>query len=188
VSDAWAELTAAEYDDVWPRFERQFGHPGGQTALHEPYPSIVYHLDLASVWWAESDAAGLAIWHTNEALESDCYGKMLHAFQQCLTDGESLYVLDWQHTCYRFWPHRLPSDAPRSEWVVPLLPDGDCYHFLSKDFQFGLLGYAYGMSGNKNDEPAWCVFGEKLVDAVKADLPIVVNRIVRDTFTTQDGK
>jgi hypothetical protein len=186
VNDAWVELTAAEQNEIWPRFHQVFGRPAGGQALLEPTPALVYHLHLDSFWGMKRRPDGSPVWCADEMLERDCYGKMLRAFQQCLAPDEFLYVLDWQHDCYRFWPHRLPTDASAAMWKVPLLPDGDYYHFLAPDFRLGVLGYLYGLSGNEQDEPALCIFDDTLIRAVAADPPIVADRVVRRVPASQE--
>jgi len=171
MNDAWVELTDAEHGDASSRLAHRL-------STGEPTPSPVYYLDLETFWNDGMSDAGSLISLSDLVRDDFCYCKMLRALQQCLAPDAFLYALDWQHTCYRFWPHRLPADAPASEWAVPLLPDGDYYHFLSEYFQVGLLGYRYGMSGSADDEPAWCIFGAPLLEAVVSSLPVVVDRIV----------
>lgn len=73
-------------------------------------------------------------------------------FCRCLKDQESMYVLDWQHTCYEYYPRvKVRKENPTFisderfgdggyyAYFPEFFPDGDYYLFFSKDFSWGYL-------------------------------------------------
>jgi hypothetical protein len=98
--------------------------------------------------------------------------KVLAAFQRATPPGETLVALDalryYEH--YAFDPHRLTA-AGREQWAHPVVPDDNFPLFLARDFRFGLVGDPL--------KGTLCVFGQALVDALLADLPGCLNRVVR---------
>jgi hypothetical protein len=57
--------------------------------------------------------------------------------------GDRLYALDWQHECYDFDPRMQPDRNDFDEWIVPALPNGDYYIFLTKDFNNVWFGHPW---------------------------------------------
>lgn len=138
--NAWIEFTQDEYRDVWDRFYAYFKfrpdyHEHVLPAINEPEPHIV--VDLS----AEFSDTGID--NVNEQFDS--------AFHQLARQGhDRLVALDWQHTCYWFFPLRPSTTAPLS-----VFPDGDYYAFVSPDFSFGTFGHPWQRS--------LCVFGKPLL-------------------------
>lgn len=78
----------------------------------------------------------------------------LYAFT-CVTEvDEELVVLDWQHPCYRFSPHRQALN--NAEWPVSIFPIGDYYAFLNHDLSMGTFGHPW--------EQTLCVFGTPMIE------------------------
>ncbi len=154
--------TAWNFMDQTLQFQPSVQHRPG---IVEPIPSLTY--DIGHIYTVNETQARL--------LEDDLNQKTLAALQVCTGPDERLYALDWQHTCYWFYPHR-PFDADKAEaWGVPVLPNGDYYIFLAEDFRFGIFGHPW--------EQTMCIFGQPLLDAYSRSRPLLFTRIVR-----ADGK
>jgi hypothetical protein len=148
-SDAWVQLELDRYEQYWGPFDARFGFTPGMDpstwpAIREPSPSLT--IDLSPICDHEGSrfAAG--------AKAVDTLG--LYAFT-CVTEvDEKLIVLDWQHPCYQFSPHRqaLKDDS----WPVTIFPNGDYYAFVNQDFSMGTFGHPW--------EQTLCVFGEPLIE------------------------
>lgn len=157
----WEELSDADTDIVWKRFERSFGFFG--IGIREPTPSLAWDITLAF----QRDQAFL------DHLAADLNSKVLRALQLCTDPGERVYALDWMHTCYWFDPHAGVAGGAPDEWAVPVLPDGDHYVFMAADLRFAIIGHM---------DTSVCVFGRRLLDALAGDPPAAFIRLLR-----QDG-
>ncbi len=153
----WRELDEHEKESVWDRFNVVFGFPAGR--LIEPCHSATW--DISSVIENDVDEAG--------RLENDFNVKILQAFVHCTAPVESLYVLDYRHSCFLFSPHNM-SDPIGTSWPVSLFPNGDYHFFVASDFRFGLLG---DVDGNV------CVFGNALLCDVVENRPLVLREPIR---------
>ncbi|MEO1770552.1 DUF2716 domain-containing protein [Candidatus Enterococcus ferrettii] len=73
-------------------------------------------------------------------------------FCTCLKDQKYMYVLDWHHTCYKYYPQvKTCKDKPTFiegeksfhggyyAYFPEFYPDGDYYLFFSKDLSWGYL-------------------------------------------------
>lgn len=149
---AWREIPPERYEEHWARFDARFDfrachEPHGEPAINEPTPSVTF--DLAPVFAGEGAqfAAG------NDAVNALGLLAMTRAF----TASRPLLVLDWQHPCWWFWPHRHALDEdPR--WPVEIFPNGDYYIFMSEDMTTGTFGHPW--------EQTLCVFGTPLMAAL----------------------
>lgn len=158
-NDAWEQVGFDDYETFWGPFDERFGfRPGTDPetwpAIREPHPSVT--IDLSSIFDHEGSqfAAG--------ARAIDALG--LYAFTRVTSDDEQLVVLDWQHPCYLFSPHRQAlTDA---EWPVPIFPNGDYYAFFTKDLSMGTFGHPW--------EQTLCVFGEPLIEALAEPLALAL--------------
>jgi hypothetical protein len=130
-------------------------------SIHEPYPSITYA--IGHIFNADGAEA--------TRLEEDLAQKTLAAFRRCTYAHQWLYALDWQHACYRFYPHQPFLAHNLEAWSVSVLPNGDYSIFLAQDFSFGIFGHPW--------EKTMCVFGQGLLDAFAQDQPLLFTRIVR---------
>lgn len=162
---AWNELTNGEEDKVWKRFEKQFCfrpsvHPKHWPGIVEPEDSVTYSIGHV---YGDEDQYTL--------LTNDLSVKLIKAFRECVPGGKSIWVLDWQHPCYRFYPHDDFQFHDEDDWPVPALPNGDYYIFLSPDLEFGVFGHPW--------EQSMCVFGEPLLEAFDRDLPELFSAKIR---------
>lgn len=148
----WQELQRDEYDSVWDRFYAQFEfrpdyHERTAPAIREPTPFETFDLS--------QDFGDSQI----DALNSI----FANAFAAILEPQRLIYVLDWQHTSYKFDPRESAS------WSLGIFPDGDYYIFLADDFSFGTFGHPWQLS--------LCVFGQPLLDMtseqVRGILPLL---------------
>src|SRR3954467_15453743 len=94
---AWIELGDDEYEKVWDRFYSEFQfrpsiHPDRWPAIREPSPSITYSIADRVTFVNDLDTQTLAV------------------LLGVVAPGERMYVLDWQHTCFSFYPHRSGSE------------------------------------------------------------------------------
>lgn len=154
----WIELPDAEYDVVWEEFRRRFGFFG--TGIRAPEPSLT---------WDIRQAFGSGRDHF-ERLSADLNLKVLKALQACTAAGESVYALDWNHTCFHFNPRGGVTTGHADEWAVPVLPNGDHYVFLAEDYRFGIIATM---------DTSVCVFGADLLNALASDPPAVFTRLAR---------
>lgn len=153
--NAWVELNEKEYDFVWNSFSlwfdfapSTFNFPG----IFEPTPSITYSITYP---WTEDDI-------------DDFYEKARKVFGEVLLPDQRFYALDWQHTCFWFYPYITDS------WRIGL-PNGDYAIFLAEDFSFGLFGHPW--------EETICVFGQALLEAFQKYPPRLFEKVIR-----RDGK
>lgn len=166
---AWIELPDSDENRVWDAFVeltsfRASVRPGEWPGILEPSPSVTW--DLAR----ERPSASEMHWYF--AVEPDDVNVLFHeAFKACVDRDEWLYVLDWQHACYRFWPHRMSKPEDDQSWEIPVFPDGDYYIFLSQDLSFGTFGHPW--------EASLCVYGERLLEAVEARNNGVLSSVLR---------
>ncbi|WP_316528470.1 DUF2716 domain-containing protein [Kitasatospora brasiliensis] len=169
-TEALLRLYGREHSDIWDRFHSEFDfRPNTYVfpGITEPAPSITWSLD---------------------ALDDDPGDRGLHrlvdvvqdGLVKCSRPGEALWILDWQHTCYRLRPDLPPTDMflprvlegrTREGWPLTPYPDGDYAVFLAEDLRFGTFGHPW--------ESSFCVFGAELLDAVAEDVHQVLARVLR---------
>ncbi|WP_382310393.1 DUF2716 domain-containing protein [Herbiconiux sp. UC225_62] len=120
--------------------------------MQEPIPSITF--DLSAI----PDGAPRAT--AVRAINSEA--------QRCFVwalGGETLVVLDWQHTSWLFSP---ADEASNPECDDPLnghpivFPDGDYYAFMTADLREGTFGHPW--------ERTLCVIGDRLIRTLGASL------------------
>ncbi|MEO0479358.1 MAG: DUF2716 domain-containing protein [Planctomycetota bacterium] len=160
---AWEEQGFDDYESVWTPFDRRFKFQPSTTewpGFREPLESITY--DIGHVYGDP---------HRYARLTLDLCRKLVGALRRCTAAGDFVYVLDWQHPSYRFWPHEPFEFASEDDWPIPALPNGDYYIFLARDREFGVLGHPW--------EKTMCTFGSALLDAIAQDLPALFDRPVR---------
>ena len=135
-------------------------HAGDFPGFKEPSPSITY--SIANIYEDQN---------TYEQLDENLHNKLLNAFKKITPIDGYLYVLDWQHQCYKFYPHKMTSGTSSKEWSLPILPNGDYYLFLDKNFRYGTLGHPWEMT--------MCIFGEKLLTAMHSEKPKLFRNPIR---------
>lgn len=167
--DAWIELSEKEHDSVWAVMYSRFAffpriEPRNFPGFKEPAPSITFS---CSEVYGEEDRF--------LALNKNLHENMLTIFQQIIQPGDYLYALNWHHPCYKFFPHKDFDTREilewSAEWPVPILPNGDYYIFLEKNFEFGILGHPW--------EQSMCIFGDKLLDAMAPNMPKLFQNPIR---------
>lgn len=163
MDDAWIELAREEEDAIWRKVYDGLGFkPSVRAAdfpgFKEPGPSVTYSIYGI---WGHKDF---------ETLEADLHEKAHSIFNNVTPHGDFLYALDWQHECYRFFPHSSGSSVA-DQWKIPVLPNGDYYLFLERTLRFGWLGHPW--------EQTICVFGKPLLAELKRSRPKVFRNPVR---------
>ncbi len=135
-------------------------NPSNWPGITEPSPSITY--SVSSLY---NDEAIL------DARVNDIHRKALTVFRLCVEAETPLYVLDWQHPAYLFYPHASFDPDDLDEWRIPVFPDGDYLIFIAQDFSFGTFGHPW--------EQTICVFGEQLINAFEQNLPYAFEEVRR---------
>lgn len=163
---AWKELDELNYDRVWDRFYEKFRFdpstdPVNWPGIVEPADSVTF--DICHVYDHDEEA-----YHRRTV---DLGVKLISAFRKCLARGETLYVLDWQHSCYVFDPHAEFSFESEDDWPIPPLPNGDYHIFLGSEMNLGVFGHPW--------EKTMCVFGQSLVEALAEDPPELFTSTLR---------
>jgi hypothetical protein len=153
--NAWIELSASEYKDVWDRFYNSFEFRPSITAagwpgIREPRPSVTYSI---------ADADGIV-----DGLDA----RALAVFRSLVVPDTRIYALDWQHTCFWFYPHLAGHEPFR----ISVFPDGDYSIFLAEDFSFGLFGHPW--------QETVCAFGERLLQVMAHHEPLFTHVLRRD--------
>lgn len=157
---AWRE---ADYESIWTPFDEKFRFRASTTkwpGFKEPPNSITYH--IGHVYGDPERYKRLTL---------DLSRKLVSALRRCLKPHEFVYALDWQHPTYRFWPHAPFEYTSEDDWPVPALPNGDYYIFIDPGLTIGVLGHPW--------EQSMCVFGRRLLDAFKQDMPILFDQPIR---------
>ena len=149
-------MTQGEYDEYWTRFDELFGFrpgvdPSSWPAITEPLPSITFDLRVIR------DGPQLAAAY--DAINAEA----LRSFVFALAGVPDLVVLNWQHSAYRFRPAAQALKwNKKSEWKVPVYPNGDYYVFLTPDYSHGTFGHPW--------EKTLCVFGTPLIGSLGRSL------------------
>lgn len=137
----WEILSDVEQDELWEivyqrfSFEPDYYAKDARYTLKEPY-------DLYSCKGVAALADSDPKWR--ETIRA--------IFCTCLRDQEYMYVLDWQHTCYYYYPQaKIRKDKPTFirdkkysnggyyAYFPEFYPDGDYFLFFSKDLSWGYL-------------------------------------------------
>lgn len=163
---AWLQLPQKEKDEVWDRFYDRFSfHPSVHEehwpGIREPVPCLTYSI-------ADAFTGDEAV---DKAVEADLHTTALAAFRQVVSPSEHFYALDWQHNCFRFYPHHEFPAHDADAWAVPVLPNGDYYIFLGPDFSFGTFGHPW--------ESSICIFGKPMLAAFERFRPKIFTRLLR---------
>lgn len=163
-------LPTAESDRIWDRFDAVFDFRPSMSefpGIREPMPSVTWSLEAL----AEDPR-----WRKRTQLTDI----VLDGLVASTLAGESVYVLDWQHTCYVVRPEMPPTDMflphalerrTREGWPRSPFPDGDYYIFLSEDLSFGSFGHPW--------ERSLCVFGAPLLEKVTGALDELLRDVLR---------
>jgi hypothetical protein len=161
---AWVEV---EYDEVWGRFDDEFAfHPNvgprfKRPGIKEPSPSETY--SIGGIYGQGEE-------HYDE-LDNDLMAFALAMFRSLTAPDEFIYALDWQHQSFKFFPH-VPFELTEfGEWPVPILPNGDYYIFLEKDFNWGVFGHPW--------ERTMCFWGNNALSFLHGRRPKLLTNLLR---------
>jgi hypothetical protein len=116
------QLEQKEYDEVWDKFYALFHFNPSVShfpAIKTSKPQL--KLDIKSCFSPN---------YPVDQLEQFA----INLFNKISNDGDRLYALNWHHDCYDFDPKKQMDKNEFGEWIVPVLPNGDYYIFLTKDF------------------------------------------------------
>lgn len=100
---AWRKLGRRPHSATWRSFEKEFGFKPSVYAdkwpsITEPKPSQTWNLkEIFSAPSPDDLRDGVV------AINTSCHD----ALCAYLKRNDSVYVLDWQHYSYEFWPHRF---------------------------------------------------------------------------------
>ena len=146
----WSILEDDEDKRIWKELYNSFKFsPNTDTDIvpfHFKIPVDVY------------DISSSLIWNNNKEIND----RIRFSFIECLKDDDYMYVLDWQHTCFRYNPrivddleypifvkYEPPIKSGHVEWegynvyFPTYYPDGDYYFFISKDLTWGYLTHPW---------------------------------------------
>ena len=150
--ESWVELSYEEIDEVWDEFDSRFDFRPNENdfpTIIEPIPSLTFDVSHA-IGGKPIDI------HLVDAA-------ILCALRECTETDKSVYFLDWQHMCYRFYPH-LAECCDENDGGLPF---GDYSIFVAEDFSFGIYGEPH--------EHSVCLFGPKLIAELAPRLKPIFN-------------
>jgi hypothetical protein len=164
--DAWIELPADRADRAWDRFVEEFRFrpgtgPDSWPSFREPGPSIT--------WRVREELADFNPWRDPQAAPYNL--SLLGALRECVSEGEPVLALDWQHAAYEFYPHRLRRPEVVRGWLIPALPSAEYHLFVTPDHRLGSLGHPW--------EETVCVFGAGFLEAYLRLTPLRKDQIIR---------
>ncbi|WP_327257308.1 DUF2716 domain-containing protein [Streptomyces sp. NBC_01244] len=160
--EAVVHISEAEYRDVWERFDTEFAfrpgmNPATWPAIKEPLDSVTW-----SVASLDDDPAYERLDRLVEVVRQ--------SLTACVPPHGTLLALDWQHTSFRFSPHRVPGSG-QGRWPLSPYPDGDYYIYLSEDFRTGSFSHPW--------EGSLCLFGQGLLDVASAKIDDILGSPIR---------
>jgi hypothetical protein len=125
------QLNQEEYDKVWDKFYDLFHF----TPSVNHFPAIKTNKRQLKFDIKDCFSPNYSL----DKLE----GFAIKLFNKISRPGERLYALDWQHECYDFDPREQMDRDEFEDWIVPVLPNGDYYVFLTKDFNNVWFGHPW---------------------------------------------
>jgi hypothetical protein len=169
MNSAWEELPfnsdkrtlAWDYIYDWLGFKPSIS-PNDFPGIREPEQSLTY--SFSSYFALESEEKAIQ-------MERELNLVLYNVFCQVTPFEEEIYALDWQHTCFSFYPHLFENSEVLDNWKIPILPNGDYYIFIHKDFQFGTFGHPW--------EQTICFYGEDFISLVESDLTRILGKPIR---------
>ena len=142
----WIKLSEKEYREVWDRFYSDFHFKPSVNS----WPSIksdqsILKFNISKIY--------------NENYPDSYFDKFhelgLKLLLEIFKPDKRLYSLDWQHECYDFDPRKGMTET--GIFTLSLIPDGDYYIFLTKDFSNVWFGHPW--------EQTITLIGETIVSA-----------------------
>ena len=158
----WIELSKTQYKEVWDKIDEEMSFKPSITdfpSFTVPSPFITYDI---------SDYFGESVDFT---VYDDLEEKALYAFQENIAKNEYMYALDWQHPSYWINPYLEFEKDEFDQWTVPIIPNGDYYFFIHKDFEWGFLGHPW--------EQTITIFGQALINSFEKHPPRMFQNVVR---------
>lgn len=147
------KLNDKEYRKVWGRFNKEFKFKPSTTefpSYEVPSPFITYdisHVDLIEVEMSDED-----------------YEKIVFAITKTAKNNENVYLLDWQHECFKV------SQLELKDFPLFVFPDGDYTFIVNENFTWGYLGHPW--------EETITVFGDLVTELIKCQ-PYIFSKILR---------
>lgn len=153
---SWQKLEKEDRHRIWDRFYKDFHFR--PSVYSKDWPSI--HSQLPSLKFDIMECYREGYNEDNLLVLEDIAQSI---FQSITKETDQMLALDWQHECFRFSPHQeIPRDPDFDEWLVPVLPNGDYYIFLTEDFKNMWFGHPW--------EESITVIGEEMVKATQSRL------------------
>jgi hypothetical protein len=125
------ELNKLEYLNVWDQFYHLFHF---KPSVNQ-FPAIIS--DLPQLKFDIKDCFVPS--YNVKKLEEYA----INIFKKISKKNEKFYALDWQHNCYEFNPRLLIDRNEFDEWIIPVLPNGDYFIFMTKDFRNLWFGHPW---------------------------------------------
>ncbi|WP_008825491.1 DUF2716 domain-containing protein [Haloplasma contractile] len=164
----WQLLSKEESEKVWDIIHDKFKFNPSINKRAKSFKIEQNHViyDISHIWKKSSF----------DSLCKDLEDKMLEVFKFITHNYEEIYALNWQHESYKFNPRgEMPRDE-FGEWLVPILPDGDYYFFIEKDFEWGYIGHPW--------QKTITIFGDELIEGIKLNKPCMLDRIGKEVTNT----
>lgn len=157
--EVWTILTKNEDNEVWNKFCDKFKFKlecANENEFKFSVPVDMYDISESRLY-TEDD-------NLNEIIRQ--------CFIKCMDKDNFMYVLDWQHTCFRYnpriedefeYPVTIEDDpdypSGYNVYFPKYYPDGDYYFFIAKDFSWGYLTHPWLREAY--------VFGEPIKNIIK---------------------
>lgn len=162
----WSQLTGDTYDLVWKKFYKHFDFkpsvdPKYWPSIKEPARSKTY--DVGNFWEKDDE--------TRACMASGLADLYRLAFLSLRGTHELIHALDWQHSCYSFHPETNFDHIIYEEWLVPPMPNGDYYIFVTADMSQGFFGHPW--------EQTICAFGDQVLESIRRNPISLLTRQIR---------
>lgn len=125
------QLSQDEYDDVWDMFFDLFQF---KPSIKQ-FPGIMSQKQTLKFDIQSCFSQNYSLGKLEEFA--------IDLFNNISNPGDRFYALDWQHVCYDFDSRKQMDRDEFDEWIVPILPNGDYYIFLTKDFKNVWFGHPW---------------------------------------------
>ncbi len=145
-------LTDSETDQIWSEF---YKHISFRPSIALNIPFVFTSPTTYSIYDIKN------IMCTGDETKWNAYENQISEVMKELTPcGEYLFALDWQHSCFRFYPHILSngSTCEKSVYEQPeadlqrqsynayyptFIPNGDYMFFFPGNFEWGYLSHPW---------------------------------------------
>jgi len=163
----WREHTDEEHHAACDDLKRRLNFPSDE--LSTPHPSVTW--DLSFFYDDDLYAYDEAVSQLNLA--------GLVSFRKCLSPGEELMAINWQHCSYSLALDGELRSGDLDLWPITIFGDGDVHGFFSTNMQCGISAHPYGNL---------TVFGEQLPEVMASQLAKVsfANRLKTSAPSSPD--